>query len=122
MAPRIRHLRVRIKELASEAGHIRHESNQCAGLEKWTLNHHRTSVVRPAARAYQLAYAMARGRAYARCERSVRDVDQAAIALTRAAKYARSFGVRPDYIEQWLLSAAAHLDGVNEEVAVRLTG
>ena len=37
---------IRIKELASEAGHIRHESNQCSGTEKWILNHHRTTVVR----------------------------------------------------------------------------
>jgi hypothetical protein len=96
---RIRHLRVRIKELASEAQHIRHEANQTAGFEKWELNHHRTSVVRPAARNYLLAYGFMRGMPYRRMEPVVREGN--APNWKQVAKVVTKFGGDPEKLEEW---------------------
>lgn len=108
---RIRHLRVRIKELASEAKHIRHEEHQCSGMERWNLQHHRKTVVRPAARKYQLAYACARGRAYARTEPRVRDTGKAKRVVAEAVKIAIRFGADPEEAAAWEGVAVAHLSG-----------
>lgn len=108
-SPRIRHLRVHIKELAAEAGFIRHEERQCTGPERWKLQHHRKTVVRQAARRYQLAYACLRGKPYSHVEVSVRDVDEARRALSEAAKIAARFGAAPGVVEEWMLEAAEHL-------------
>lgn len=111
---RIRHLRVRIKELASEAAHIRHEEHQCSGMEKWHLQHHRTSVVRPAARHAQLAYACLRGKTYDQVEPTIRcdarRIMAARRAIEEAAKIAARFGGDPKAIERWKEHALLHVD------------
>jgi len=94
---RIRHLRVRIKELASEAKHIRHEAAQCSGMEKWELNHHRTSVVRPAARQYLLAYGYLRGTPYREIERSVKRPPN----WTKIANIIDRFGGDSEGLKAW---------------------
>lgn len=66
----IRHLRVKIKSLAEEARIIRHEERQTRGREKWNLQYHRKTVVRPEARASLLAYCLLRGRTYETIEQS----------------------------------------------------
>jgi hypothetical protein len=96
---RIRHLRVRIKELASEATHIRHEASQTSGFEKWELNHHRTAVVRPAARRYLLAYAFMRGRPYRSMEPKVHEGNEP--NWKAVAKIVTKFGGDPEKIEEW---------------------
>lgn len=99
---RIRHLRVRIKELASEAKHIRHEASQTSGYEKWELNHHRTAVVRPAARHYLLAYGYMRGMSYHRMEPVVRREPN----WKRVEKIVAKFGGDPEGLEAWLKEKA----------------
>lgn len=106
---RIRHLRVRIKELASEAQHIRHEERQCSGMEKWRLQHHRKTVVRDAARAYQLAYACLRGVPYADVERSIRLDYKAHIAVREAKDIAVRFGGTPEDAAAWHADATTYL-------------
>jgi hypothetical protein len=98
---RIRHLRVRIKELASEAGHIRHEERQCSGYEKWNLQHHRKTTVRRAAREAQLAYACLRGVDYCIVEPYVRDPGEAKRRLEASKKVATRFGGDPEQMELW---------------------
>jgi hypothetical protein len=84
-------LKVRIKELAFEAKCIRKEENKskqlgrgCSARGKedwahehrsdfWSLRHHRTGYVRPAARESLLAYAYLRGKAYRRVEASCKE-------------------------------------------------
>lgn len=106
---RTRHLRVRIKELASEAKHIRHEEAQCSGMEKWELQHHRKTVVRKAAREYQLAYACARGKAYGTVEREVKAPWAARLAVQAALNIALRFGVPKGDAEAWRDDAVAYL-------------
>jgi hypothetical protein len=108
---RTRHLRVHIKELASEAKHIRHEESQCSGMEKWELQHHRKTVVRQAARKYQLAYACARGKAYRLIERTVKSDWLARRALEGAVSIALRFGVPKEDADVWHEDALAHLRG-----------
>jgi len=105
---RIRHLRVRIKELASEAKHIRHEERQVSGFVKWELQHHRRTVVRPAARYYLLAYGYGRGVPYKRMEATVREHNQP--ALGRLKKIVTKFGGDPEGLESWLRGEAAKRD------------
>jgi len=56
------HLKIKIKNLADEARTIRHEARKVHGMERWVLNHHRTTVVRSAARRSLIAYQHIRGR------------------------------------------------------------
>jgi hypothetical protein len=64
-----RKLRIKAKHLAEEARIIRREARLVHGLERYSLNHHRTTTVRNEARATQLAYQFLRGkRAYAEIE------------------------------------------------------
>ena len=102
---RIRHLRVHVKELASEAKHIRHEERQCSGMEKWRLQNHRKTVVRNAARAYQLAYACLRGKPYNTVEPHITRSNY--VALCEAKKIALRFGGDADHIAAWLVEASA---------------
>lgn len=107
-----RRLRVRIKELASEAQHIRHEERKVRGLERYDLQQHRKVVVRPAARKVQLAYAILRNTPYHVVERTTRDP-----ALFRASilpdvkRTALRFGATPEQIEAWVFDALAYLNG-----------
>lgn len=49
-------LKVKVKNLADEAGTIRQEERKLHGMEKWRLQHHRKTVVRDAARRALIAY------------------------------------------------------------------
>ena len=69
MEDRIRHLRIKIKNLADEARTIREEARKTSGMTKWDLNHHRTTVVRRHARENLLAYGLLRGVPYHAIER-----------------------------------------------------
>jgi hypothetical protein len=64
MNPKIRHLKIKIKNLADESRTIREEEMQTSGQEKWDLQHHRKTVVRRAARKNLLAYGYLRGIPY----------------------------------------------------------
>lgn len=56
------YLKVKIKNLADEARTIRREEQKVHGMEKWTLQHHRKTVVRSEARRSLIAYQIIRGR------------------------------------------------------------
>lgn len=106
---RIRHLRVHIKELASEAAHIRHEERQCSGMEKWRLQNHRKTAVRDAARAYQLAYACLRGVPYRVVEPYTKPERRAQknAALAKAGQIVVRFGGEKALFDAWLKEAKA---------------
>lgn len=55
-------LKIKVKHLAEEARIIRKEERKAFGMEKWTLQHHRKTTVRDAARQTQIAYAIVRGK------------------------------------------------------------
>lgn len=101
----IRKLKIKLKHLAAEARIIRHEARQVHGMERWNLNHHRTTVVRDEARATLLAYGFLRGREYSQLE-GKRNNDwnfHTTIkpkALSMAKRYGR--GVTDAAFEQWL--------------------
>lgn len=114
---RVRHLRVRIKELASEAKHIRHEEAQCSGMEKWELQHHRKTVVRQAARQYQLAYACLRGVEYSVVERHVTDQAAALKAIKAAQVIADRFGADREEVTAWADQARRYVKGETVEKA-----
>lgn len=115
--PRLRHLRVRIKELTSEAHHIRHEERQCSGMEKWELQNHRKTKVRDAARAYQLAYACLRGVPYDVIEPRVCLRYKAFIAIRKAAEIALRFGGVPEDVDAWKASAVDYLNNILRQAA-----
>ena len=105
-----RKLRIRIKELASEAGHIRHEERQTSGEWKYFLQLHRKTVVRQGARKVQLAYAILRGTPYYEVERSVRDENVLRFQIwPDVKKTAARFGVPNDVIEAWGLDMNDYL-------------
>jgi len=56
------HLKIKIKSLADEAQTIRVEERKLHGMDKWTLQHHRKTKVRDAARRSLIAYAIIRGK------------------------------------------------------------
>lgn len=95
----IRHLRVRIKELASEAKHIRHEERQVSGMEKWRLQHHRKTIVRSAARRYLLAYGYMRSTPYRVIEQKC-DPDNVP-SWKEVAKIVTKFGGDATNIDEW---------------------
>lgn len=106
---RLRHLRVRIKELASEASHIRHEERQCSGEEKWELQDHRKTSVRRAARRAQLAYACLRGKPYWEVEQYVHDQMEAIYALKDSKKIALRFGGNSEDVDRWVKAAREYI-------------
>ncbi|RLA51606.1 MAG: hypothetical protein DRR42_09815 [Gammaproteobacteria bacterium] len=72
-----RKLRIKAKHLAEEARIIRREARNVHGLERYDLNHHRTTTVRNEARATQLAYQFLWGRRkYAEIEGPRTDVNK----------------------------------------------
>lgn len=56
------YLKIKIKNLAAEAGIIRTEERKTHGMAKWDLQHHRKTVVRNEARRSLIAYQFIRGR------------------------------------------------------------
>jgi hypothetical protein len=101
---RLIHLRVKIKALAAEAAIIRQEAQRVRGLVRWGLNHHRTTVVRKAARESLLAYSMLRGVSYSSVERNCRaEPDWSAVAAA-----ARRFGGDARVVAEWVREAQAY--------------
>jgi len=110
--PRLRHLKIKIKALAAEAGIIRHEERKTREMERWELSRHRRTTVREEARHSLLAYAFWRGRPYAEVEASGTanppDWD-------RVEKIAARFGritANPAAWIAWRQAAEAHLKQV----------
>jgi len=95
---RIRHLKIKIVNLADEARTIRAEEAKTAGMEKWRLQDHRKTVVRDAARCNLLAYAFLRGIPYDCVEspNTTKDVD-----LYRVKKIVKTFGGDQDAVLDW---------------------
>lgn len=97
-------LRVRIKELASEAQHIRLEEKKAKTRgDSYTVNElheHRIRAVRPAARTAQIAYGFLRGRPYRTIEQNCKHPP----CLRRLKRLVKDFGrgVDPDGVEPWL--------------------
>lgn len=54
-------IKINLKSLADEARHNRLEASRLVAFARWKLNHHRTTVIRPEARAAHLLYAFCRG-------------------------------------------------------------
>lgn len=108
MEERTRHLKVKVKNLAEEARIIRKEEAQTSGMERWSLQHHRKTVVRRAARHNLLAYAFLRGRPYSCVEStSTRNLPE----WKRIKKIATDFGGDPERFDNWIQEAEAWLSG-----------
>jgi len=60
-------LKIKIKNLADEARTIRTEERKVRGMDRWSLQQHRKTVVRSAARCSQIAYQVIRGRDWMSC-------------------------------------------------------
>jgi hypothetical protein len=108
MNERTRHLKVKIKNLADEARTIRQEESKTSGMERWSLQHHRKTVVRRAARHNLLAYAFLRGRPYSRVESACTENTP---DWKRIRKIALDFGGDPERLDDWILDAEAWLAG-----------
>ena len=130
MNDRRTHLKVRIKELASEAGHIRLEERKAkAAGDTRSLNsltEHRKHVVRPAARLYLLAYACVRGRGYSTQEPTAKTAPNWRAVARIARKFGPSqapgetdaaFKDRVDAwayrVDSWISEAKAYREGVS---------
>jgi hypothetical protein len=93
-------LKIKIKSLAEEARIIRAAEDKLKGhgvdnfaypAEGWKLYAHRIAVVRPEARATQLAYAYLRGRTY----RQVEPIRQTDPNWHRVQKMVETYGPKP---------------------------
>jgi len=111
---RTRHLKIKIKTLASEAAHIRHEERRTAGRERQELVAHRTGPVRSAARHNQLAYAFLRGLPYRAVERRTEDPPNWSQVETLARRFGPARPWAPSW-ETWLASARQHLRSQAED-------
>lgn len=102
------HLRIKIKSLAAEARIIRQEAKKLSGLDKHTLNEHRTGIVREQARLSQLAYGALRGVPYRVMEQ--RCGEDNFPDLKRILAMARKFGASDEEkLATWHEEAAKHL-------------
>lgn len=90
------YLKVKIKSLAEEARIIRREEHLAKQRKEYgwvnSLCEHRKAIVRPEARATQLAYAFLRGRSYAQVEPKPRTKPSWARVKAMVEKYG-PFGV-----------------------------
>lgn len=95
---RIRHLKIKIVNLADEAKTIRKEEAKTSGMVKWRLQDHRKTIVRDAARANLLAYAYLRGIPYSAVEaqNTRKEID-----WPRVRRIVRSFGGNSDDVGDW---------------------
>jgi len=105
MHERITHLRIKIKNLADEARTIREEARKTSGMEKWELNHHRTTVVRSAARHNLLAYGLLHGVPYSVMEKKCASTP----SFSTVEKHAKKFGGSEEDIEAWVEAARTHI-------------
>lgn len=93
MNPKLRHLKIKIKNLADESRTIREEEAQTSGQEKWNLQHHRKTVVRSAARRNLLAYGYLRGIPYKKMEpKTCNDSQEMEVIFKAVEKIAVRFG------------------------------
>jgi len=114
------HLRIKVRSLVDEAVNIRREANKKSGMEKWDLNHHRTTVVRRHTRHNLLAYGILIGTPYELMEKKCAEAPD----LKWVAKIAKSFDASEEDIAVWMADAESHLTGTKKEVKHRfdLTG
>lgn len=106
MKNRKTHLKIKIKSLAAEQVIIRDEARKCSGMDKWDLNHHRTSHVRPYIRENHLAYGFLKGIPYSRMENRCHEAPD----WDEVEKLVRRFGVcceHPAYLTHPELSSDA---------------
>jgi len=109
MKDRRTHLKIKIKTLTAEAAIIRFEAAKTKGDEKWILNDHRTGIVRDAARRNLLAYAMLRGKSYAKMEQKTNN-PVLKFQFTQIVGIAERFGCRDkEMMQKWMLDAVDHL-------------
>lgn len=112
MNERTVHLKIKIKNLADEARTIREEARKTSGMAKWDLNHHRTTVVRCAARDNLLAYGLLRRTPYECIERYTETPPN----FSAVEKHAKKFGGDPLYIEAWIRSAKDYIKEQREKL------
>lgn len=95
------YLKVKVKHLAAEARIIRHEEASLRGMSKWSLQHHRKTTVRDAARTAQMAYALLRNKTFLStmpgCTPSSADIQE----VKRLAKKFGSFDNHSEVVEEW---------------------
>lgn len=109
MKDRRLHLKIKIKTLTAEADIIRFEAHKVCKFEKWELNHHRTTVVRDAARRNLLAYAMLRNKPYKAMELKTEKPIEYYI-FEQILGIAKRFGCTDkEMMQQWMDDAVAHL-------------
>lgn len=98
-------LKINIKSLATEARDNRKEARQFKGLQKWSLNHHRQTVIRPESRVAQWLYAYCRGVPRCVIERHHRPDDGGTAQLARRAQQkATRLGIDLSGFSEWLES------------------
>lgn len=95
-------LKIKVKSLAQEARIIRKEEGKLHGMRKWGLQHHRTTVVRDAARRTLVAYQYVRGRDWESC--SSRDVHTRKRDWPAIEKMIKKYG-KPKQHEEWAQAA-----------------
>lgn len=122
MNPRIVHLRVKIKSLASESKDIRVEEKRAIRAAHWKKGHeggdfdvapyqslffHRKGLVGPLARINLLAYAFLRDVPYATAEQKTRKCPD----FRQVFKIVKSFGTAEDIgrWSEWQAAAVKHL-------------
>ncbi len=96
-------LKIKIKSLAAEARIIRKEEGKLHGMRKWGLQHHRTTVVRDAARRTLVAYQYLRGRDWE--SSASRDVVVQKRDWPAIEKMIKKYG-KPDQAADWMKLAA----------------
>jgi len=110
MEERTVHLKIKVQSLVDEAKNIRREANKTSGKEKWGLNHHRTSVVRPHTRHNLLAYGILRCIPYSVMEKKCRETPD----FSWVSKIAKRFGASDADILEWMEDAKMHISGHQE--------
>lgn len=100
MKDKRRYLKVKIKNLADEARTIREEERKVRGMDKWSLQHHRKTTVRDAARRSLIAYAIIRGKDPSVHEsRNTDDILARALDRKEVERMVRKYG-SPEVIER----------------------
>ncbi len=110
MQERLRHLKIKIQSLTDESRNIRKEARKVSGMEKWNLNHHRTTTVRDASRYNLLAYGLLRGVPYEVIEKKCNEPP----SFRAVAKHATQFGGQEADIYLWVEDAKAYLKSNKE--------
>jgi len=116
MQERTVHLKIKVQSLVDEAKNIRREANKTSGMQKWGLNHHRTTVVRRHTRHNLLAYGVLIGTPYALMEKRCFEAPD----FKWVAKIAKSFGGTEEDIGAWIADAEKYLE--DEPVLLQRAG